>query len=60
MLENLDMTLVYHIFGGHESYEKWFKATLRDELERRQMAMVREEANRVLQQSLVVLPPELM
>lgn len=60
MFENLDMTLVYQIFGGQESYEEWFKATLRDELERRQMARVREEANRVMQQSLVVLPPELM
>lgn len=60
MLENLDMTLVYQIFGGQESYEEWFKVALRDELERRQRARAQEEANRVLQQAVVVMPPELM
>ena len=51
---------VYETFGSQESYEEWFKNALREELERRQMAAAREEANKILQETAIVLPPELM
>ena len=60
MLENLDMEFVYTLFGGQEEYEDWFKTTLRDELERRQISRAQEAANKILQSAPVIIPPELM
>ena len=52
--------IVYALFGGEENYNEWFKSALREELERRQLAAAREEANALIQNAEVTIPQELL
>jgi hypothetical protein len=52
--------IVFALFGGEENYIEWFKNSLKEELERRQLAAVREEANALVQNADVVIPQELL
>lgn len=52
--------IVYALFGGEENYNEWFKSALREELERRQLQAVREQANALLQNAEVTIPQELL
>ena len=52
--------IVYALFGGEENYNEWFKSALREELERRQLQAVREQANVLLQNAEVTIPQELL
>jgi len=52
--------IVYALFGGEENYNEWFKSALREELERRQLAADREEANALIQNADIVIPQELL
>jgi len=52
--------IVYALFGGEENYNEWFKSALREELERRQLAAAREEANALIQNADIVIPQELL
>ena len=52
--------IIYALFGGEENYNEWFKSTLREELERRQLQAAREQANALLQNAEVTIPQELL